>query len=168
MSRIRAYGNKETELALVSILRRHHVTGWRRQIMLSVHCLRNKANHSSNVINSNKNGTAWLPRLKVKPDFVIKSTRIAIFVDGCFWHVCPKHANLPTNNRPFWKTKFDENRKRDRKVNRILKMAGWSVIRIWEHELKPGNEMKIVARIQRAAEAPSSGRSYLSCSPKAH
>jgi DNA mismatch endonuclease (patch repair protein) len=70
-----------------------------------------------------------------RPDFVFRSQRVAIFIDGCFWHGCPKHANMPVNNREFWFRKLSGNKRRDKLVNRTLKQRGWSVIRIWEHDL---------------------------------
>jgi DNA mismatch endonuclease (patch repair protein) len=56
---------------------------------------------------------------------------VAVFVDGCFWHGCPKHATKPANNRAFWKKKLAGNKTRDRLVNRTLRRAGWRVVRIW-------------------------------------
>jgi len=61
----------------------------------------------------------------VRPDFVFLKSRTAIFVDGCFWHGCPKHATKPANNKDFWKKKLAGNKKRDRVVNRTLRRAGW-------------------------------------------
>jgi DNA mismatch endonuclease (patch repair protein) len=76
------------------------------------------------------------PQLAVRPDFVFLKSRTAIFVDGCFWHGCPKHATKPANNRAFWRRKLSSNKKRDRVVNRTLRRSGWHVIRIWECELR--------------------------------
>ena len=70
------------------------------------------------------------------PDIVFPKQKIAIFVDGCFWHKCPKHYTQPESNKKFWLIKIKRNLARDKKVNRVLKREGWSVIRIWEHELK--------------------------------
>lgn len=106
MSRIRSSGNKETELALIKLFRQNKIAGWRRHYPLFG-----------------------------KPDFVFPNQRLAVFVDGCFWHGCPKHSNMPRNNRAFWKRKLDSNKARDRKVNRMLRQKGWRVIRIWEHDL---------------------------------
>jgi DNA mismatch endonuclease (patch repair protein) len=72
-----------------------------------------------------------------------------IFVDGCFWHGCPKHATKPANNRAFWKKKLAGNKTRDEVVNRTLRRAGWRVLRIWEHELAKKNEARLVQRIRR-------------------
>ena len=71
-----------------------------------------------------------------------------LFVDGCFWHGCPRHSNMPANNRAFWMKKLEGNRARDRLVARTLRQAGWRVVRVWEHELR--NPRRVVARIRRA------------------
>ena len=126
MSRIRGRGNKDTELALMKLLRSHHITGWRR--------------------NQNVFG---------KPDFVFPKARLALFVDGCFWHGCPKHGNTPANNRAFWKKKMAANKARDRRVNRILRRDGWRVVRIWEHDLAKRGEV-CVRRIQAATNSSRS------------
>jgi len=120
MSQIRGRGNKDTELALAILMRRHGITGWRR------------------------NQLAF-----GRPDFIFPKLKLAIFVDGCFWHGCPKHATKPKNNRVFWRRKLAANKSRDLLVTRVLRRAGWHVIRVWECDLakQPGN---CVARIQRA------------------
>lgn len=107
MSKIRGKGNKSTELLLASIMRKHHITGWRRN-----------------------------QPVFGKPDFVFRKQKVAIFVDGCFWHCCPQHSNTPKNNREFWEKKLNGNKERDRLVTKTLHEKGWSVVRIWEHELK--------------------------------
>jgi DNA mismatch endonuclease (patch repair protein) len=84
----------------------------------------------------------------VKADFVFRQARLAIFVDGCFWHGCPRHATQPQNNRVFWKRKFAKNKARDRLVNRNVRSAGWRVLRIWECSLKK-NPLNCLRRIQR-------------------
>jgi len=127
MSRIRGKGNKDTELALILILRKHHISGWRRgQTILG------------------------------KPDFVFPKQKVALFVDGCFWHGCPKHSNMPVNNREFWEKKLGGNKKRDRFVNRQLRKAGWNVVRFWEHDLR--NPEAIVRRLSKvlAGNTPKS------------
>ncbi|MCC6174089.1 MAG: DNA mismatch endonuclease Vsr [Chloroflexi bacterium] len=75
-----------------------------------------------------------LPGLRRRADFVFTAARIAIFVDGCFWHGCPEHATWPKANAAWWRTKIETNRARDRDTNRRLTGLGWTVIRIWEHE----------------------------------
>ena len=71
-----------------------------------------------------------------RPDFVFPAARLAVFVDGCFWHGCPKHYTKPANNRAFWRRKLEANRARDRRVNRELKRLGWRILRIWKHDLR--------------------------------
>jgi DNA mismatch endonuclease (patch repair protein) len=66
----------------------------------------------------------------VRPDFVFPKRRLAVFVDGCFWHACPIHATKPRNHAAFWRKELAANRARDRKVNRFLRAAGWRVLRI--------------------------------------
>ncbi len=119
MSKIRGRGNKDTELALVGIFRRNSITGWRRNRPVFG-----------------------------RPDFVFPEQRVAVFVDGCFWHACPRHANMPKQNRAFWKRKLEANRRRDRLVTRTLREKGWRVFRFWEHELKKGRESRIIARMR--------------------
>jgi len=82
------------------------------------------------------------------PDFVFRRERVAVFVDGCFWHGCPKCYRRPKSNRKFWDAKAARNRARDAEVTRALRRAGWTVVRIWEHALRhPG---RIVWRLGRA------------------
>jgi DNA mismatch endonuclease, patch repair protein len=69
------------------------------------------------------------------PDFAFPKQRLAVFVDGCFWHGCPKHATFPATRRKFWLSKFADNKARDGRVNLELRLLGWRVIRIWEHDL---------------------------------
>ena len=107
MSRIRSRGNKDTELALVKLFRRHKITGWRRHL-----------------------------HMFGKPDFVFLKARLAIFVDGCFWHGCPRHGTKPKTNAAFWRRKLAVNKDRDRLVSRILRAYGWQVVRIWECSLQ--------------------------------
>src|SRR5437016_4590433 len=75
-----------------------------------------------------------LPGGRVRPDIAFPRARLAIFIDGCFWHGCPQHAEWPSANAEFWKTKIEGNRRRDSDQTARLKKAGWHVIRIWEHE----------------------------------
>ena len=120
MSRIRSRGNKETELVLAKLLRLNRITGWRRN-----------------------------QPVFGKPDFVFIKLKLAVFVDGCFWHGCPKHYNQPANNRAFWRRKLLSNKARDALVTRTLRRAGWRVLRVWEHELARKNQARLVRRIQR-------------------
>lgn len=119
MAAIRSRGNKETELKFASILRAHGITGWRRN-----------------------------QPLPGRPDFVFRKHRVVVFVDGCFWHGCPKHGRKPGTNRIYWLPKLERNVARDRKVNRILRNKGWIVIRFWDHALR--NPRRVVSRCRRA------------------
>ena len=85
-----------------------------------------------------------------KPDFVFLKLRLAIFVDGCFWHSCPRHATKPANNREFWEKKLTGNKLRDRLVVRTLRARGWRVLRIWEHELHWKYEARLLRKLQAA------------------
>lgn len=69
-------------------------------------------------------------------DIVFPGPRVAVFVDGCFWHRCPQHGNVPKSNREWWRAKLDRNVDRDRDTDRQLRNAGWNVVRIWEHEVR--------------------------------
>jgi DNA mismatch endonuclease, patch repair protein len=78
---------------------------------------------------------APLPGLtRRRADLVFPREQVAVFVDGCFWHRCPKHWNAPLNNAEFWASKIDGNVRRDRDTNARLTDAGWTVVRVWEHE----------------------------------
>ena len=72
--------------------------------------------------------------LRVRADIAFTRQRIAVFVDGCFWHRCADHGNRPRANAEYWSRKLDGNVARDRRVNEALRAEGWTVIRIWEHE----------------------------------
>ena len=71
-----------------------------------------------------------------RPDLVFPGARLAVFVDGCFWHGCPEHCVMPTNNGNFWAKKIARTRERDAAVGHQLSAAGWQVIRLWEHEIR--------------------------------
>ncbi len=71
---------------------------------------------------------------RVRPDLVFASARVAVFVDGCFWHRCPVHSTHPKANAQYWTAKFTKNVERDRADDAALQAAGWTVVRIWEHE----------------------------------
>jgi DNA mismatch endonuclease (patch repair protein) len=120
MSRIRGHGNTDTELRLMAVMRAYDIRGWRRGSKLSG-----------------------------RPDFIFPQAKLAVFVDGCFWHGCPQHATWPKNNAKFWRTKILGNQKRDRAVNRLLKKGGWRVVRIWEHALTKKHAARTAARLKR-------------------
>ena len=120
MSLIRGSGNKDTELRLMLVFKALGITGWRRKAPVFG-----------------------------KPDFVFSKIKLAVFVDGCFWHACPIHATQPKNNAEFWQAKIARNVARDRLVNRTLRAKGWRVMRIWEHELTRKYERRLLARLRR-------------------
>ena len=107
MAAIRREGNRTTELRLVSLFRKDGITGWRRHV----------------------------PGIYGRPDFVFRNEKVAVFVDGCFWHGCREIKKFPVANRKFWANKIDRNRNRDLNVNRTLRKSGWRILRFWEHEL---------------------------------
>jgi DNA mismatch endonuclease (patch repair protein) len=74
-----------------------------------------------------------LPLRRVRPDIAFTSRRVAVFVDGCFWHACPEHGSQPKNNEWYWSPKLAKNVERDRAVDEALAQAGWTVVRLWEH-----------------------------------
>ena len=75
--------------------------------------------------------------------------RVAVFIDGCFWHGCPRHATLPKANAAWWRAKFAANIQRDRDTDRRLRTLGWKVLRFWEHESAQSAAQKI-ERVVRA------------------
>jgi len=72
--------------------------------------------------------------IRVKPDIVFTRRKLAVFVDGCYWHSCPEHGTVPHRNRLYWLPKLEVNVERDRRADAALSGAGWTVLRIWEHE----------------------------------
>jgi DNA mismatch endonuclease, patch repair protein len=75
-----------------------------------------------------------IPDTRRRADIIFTRQKIAVFVDGCFWHSCPKHATFPNANAEWWATKLEQNRLRDTETNRLLTDAGWTVVRVWEHD----------------------------------
>ncbi len=109
MSRSRSSGTRSTEWRFRSLLMRSGIRGW-------------TLGHGSGLAGS--------------PDIVFKRARLAIFLDGCFWHGCRRCRSIPETNRAFWMDKIQKNRKRDKRAQRVLREEGWEVLRIWEHELR--------------------------------
>ena len=107
MARVKAKGNRTTELRVGSRLARAGVRGWTKQV----------------------------DDLPGKPDFFFPSVGLALFIDGCFWHGCPKCGHLPKTRRDYWKAKIEANMRRDRRVRRELNREGYRVMRVWEHDL---------------------------------
>lgn len=120
MRAVKSAGNASTELRLARLLREHKLSGWRRH---------------------------W--GIPGRPDFAWPAHRVALFVDGCFWHGCP-HCNrpMPVASADYWRGKIERNKARDNRTTRQLRRDGWAVLRVWEHSLK--QPAPIVARIRRA------------------
>lgn len=123
MSAIRSRGNKSTEKAIRFRMIRGSLRGW-------------------------KLCPASLPG---KPDFVFESSRLVVFLDGCYWHGCPRCYRAPTSNTSYWSEKLRRNKTRDRRVVRLLRNSGWRVARFWEHEIE-SSPQRVVDRIRRMLE----------------
>lgn len=108
MSKIRGKGNRSTERRMAAMLRASRISGWQM--------------HRKDIP-----GT---------PDFYFPELHLALFIDGCFWHRCPKCSKLPTQNGAFWTDKLMKNVRRDSRIRRALNRAGVSVCRLWEHDLE--------------------------------
>jgi len=125
MAAIRGRGNKSTEIAVASILRQEGITGWRRHLSIKLAMPSRRQATASSKARSES----------VRPDFVFREKKVVLFVDGCFWHKCPRHFKEPSNNAEFWLRKIASNIERDQRVKAALRRAGWNVVRVWEHEL---------------------------------
>lgn len=90
--------------------------------------------------------------VRVRPDFVFTRARVAVFLDGCFWHGCPEHGSTPRANGSYWVAKLARNRDRDRRVTTALEASGWTVVRIWEH-VEPDRAMREIASALDTARA---------------
>jgi DNA mismatch endonuclease (patch repair protein) len=87
------------------------------------------------------------------PDLVLARFKTAIFVDGCFWHGCPKHGTMPKSNTKFWRAKILRNVARDKQVDRSLARLGWKVMRVWEHEIR-FNMPHLLSKVERLIARP--------------
>lgn len=107
MSKVRSKGNKSTELKLIQYFKENDIHGWKRGYNVKGH-----------------------------PDFVFLDKKIAIFVDGCFWHGHDCRNTRPSDNQEFWQKKRERNMKHDQEITALFESRGWTVFRIWECELK--------------------------------
>lgn len=123
MRAVKSKNTRSTELTLIKLFKESHITGWR---------------HNYNV--------------KGHPDFVFLEKRIAIFVDGCFWHGHDCRNTRPSDNAEYWAKKREKNIQRDREVTARFENRGWTVIRIWECELKKKSLPQTKQRILSALE----------------
>ncbi|MCY4068676.1 MAG: very short patch repair endonuclease [Acidimicrobiaceae bacterium] len=94
------------------------------------------------------------PELARTADLVLRKTRIAVFVDGCYWHGCPEHHTQPATNSEYWAAKIARNAERDRETTAYLEQAGWTVLRFWEHE----DPEEAADKVQEAVQAALSGQ----------
>lgn len=118
MSKVRSNNNKSTELALIKFFKENHITGWKRNYPVKGH-----------------------------PDFVFLDKKIAIFVDGCFWHGHDCRNTRPSDNAEYWQKKRERNIKHDKEVTALFENRGWTVIRIWECELKNKNRSALINKL---------------------
>lgn len=135
MGKIRSTGNAKTELRLIQVMMQNRVTGWRRHQLLPG-----------------------------KPDFTFRPEKLAVFVDGCFWHGCPRCYRAPTSNETYWTGKVAGNRARDKRVSAELRREGWCVLRIWEHQLREPE--RVVARLLAALSRTRVRASELEANPR--
>ncbi len=126
MSKVRSKGNVATEKKLIALFKEQGIKGWRRNY-----------------------------KLFGNPDFVFPKEKIAVFVDGEFWHGHPTIGQIPETNREFWENKIESNKKRDRQVNETLERKGWIVVRIWQHELKSEHWLEKINKAFNAVRDPT-------------
>lgn len=119
MKHVRSKGNKSTELKLIDIFKALGITGWRRHYAVIGH-----------------------------PDFVFLDQRIAVFVDGCFWHGHDCRNTRPSDNAEYWEKKRSQNIEHDRKITEHFERRHWTVIRIWECELKKKNRGTLMKKLE--------------------
>ena len=124
MSKVRSKNNKSTELKLIEIFKENSIVGWKRNYPVKGH-----------------------------PDFVFLDKKIAIFVDGCFWHGHDCRNTRPSDNADYWTKKRERNMKHDKEVTELFERRGWTVIRIWECELKKKNREQLIKKIRLCQQA---------------
>ena len=123
MAKVKSCGNKSTELRTIKFFKEYGIKGWRRKY-----------------------------KLTGNPDFVFPKSRLAVFIDGCFWHGCKEHCRIPESNYEYWVSKIDRNIKRDKLVNLELQKRRWIVVRIWEHELRKNKHVEKIEKIKKIVE----------------
>ena len=110
MSKVKSRGNKSTEERIISVFRAYRISGWRRHYPVKGH-----------------------------PDFVFLKKKVAVFVDGCFWHGHDCRNTRPNSNKEYWAANRQRNMNHDNEINALFTRRGWIVVRIWECELKKKN-----------------------------
>lgn len=121
MQKVRSNNNKSTELKLIKLFNEYGITGWQRNYKVKGH-----------------------------PDFVFLKEKVAIFVDGCFWHGHDCRNTRPKDNAEYWQKKRERNIKHDKEVTQLFENRGWNVLRIWECELKKQNQLSTISRVKQA------------------
>jgi DNA mismatch endonuclease (patch repair protein) len=124
MAKVRSTGNRSTESRVEAALIDAGITGWVKH-----------------------------PDMPGKPDFFFPNQKLVVFVDGCFWHGCPKHTRFPQANAEYWRNKIGRNRRRDNRVRRQLRRDHFHVMRIWEHDLKNETWLKRLQAMIRRSDA---------------
>ena len=119
MRKVKSSGNKSTEIRLISVFKENNISGWRRNYAVKGH-----------------------------PDFVFLKMKIAVFVDGCFWHGHNCRNTTPSDNKEYWDRKRQRNIQHDKEVTAIFEARGWTVIRIWECELKKKNAEILMKKLE--------------------
>ena len=125
MRKVKSENNKSTERRLIEIFKNNHLTGWRRGYDVKGH-----------------------------PDFVFLDRRIAIFVDGCFWHGHDCRNTRPADNSDYWSKKRQRNIKHDKEITELFEKRGWTVIRIWECELNKKNKELLCDKLVMIQKQP--------------
>jgi DNA mismatch endonuclease (patch repair protein) len=97
-----------------------------------------------------RKNTRPIASLRCQADIVFSKQQVCVFVDGCFWHGCPKHFRCPKTNAAWWSEKIEANRVRDKRQTKLLQRAGWTVIRIWEHDLHEKRISMVTDRVRDA------------------
>lgn len=120
MKTVRSNNNKSTELKLIKLFNEYGITGWRRNYKVKGH-----------------------------PDFVFLKEKIAVFVDGCFWHGHDCRNTRPKDNAEYWQKKRERNIKHDKEITQLFENRGWRVLRIWECELKKCNQSATMTRVEQ-------------------
>lgn len=123
MKKVRSSGNKSTEMKLIVLFRNNNITGWKRHYKVKGH-----------------------------PDFVFLDRRVAVFVDGCFWHGHDCRNTRPADNQEYWQKKRERNIMHDQEITALFEKRGWTVLRIWECELKKDCVENTLCRIKRALD----------------
>ena len=95
--------------------------------------------------------------IRRKVDIVFSRIRVAVFVDGCFWHGCPEHRTMPKANEAWWRSKLERNILRDRETDQALLELGWTVVRVWEHEPPEGAAKRVADVVAHRRSSPTSG-----------